>query len=301
MNIKIFILSSGGYGTRIINNIANRGFSAAIVGLEEVPENTPEFIENLEDYIPNNLPPCDLILAVGLMGDINLIIPEVAEKTGAKSIIVSVNHPAQIPPGLQKEIEETVKNHFIVFAKPFCSLKPTGDQYVDEFVRYFGKPELEIEADDLIKKIKVLRGAPCGSTWYIAEELEGIPVDEAEFAAGNKLHNYPCLASMRTDPQVGDTIMHLAGYQIKEAVKKGLGFAQRSAVVDLETCLGGEECHHLCLEKCPQVKIGEDTVAIRRDGKVGIDPATCGCCELCIPECPHGSIEIVEKKTSLKK
>ncbi len=300
MNIKIFILSSGGYGARIINNIANRGFSSGIVGLEEIHENTPEFIEDIDEYIPDNLPSCDLILAIGLMGDINLIIPGVAKKTGARSIIVSINHPSQIPPGLQKEIEELVEDRVIVFAKPFCSLKPTGDPYIDEFVRYFGKPEMEIKADGLIKKINVIRGAPCGSTWYIAEELEGIPVEEAEFEAGKKLHNYPCLASMRTDPQVGDTLMHLAGYQIKEAVKKGLGFAQRWAVVDPETCLGGKDCHHLCLEKCPQVKIGEDTIVIREDGKAWIDPASCGCCELCIPECPHGSIEIVQKRTSLK-
>ena len=41
MNIKIFILSSGDYGSRIINNIANRGFASDIVGLHEFPEIFP--------------------------------------------------------------------------------------------------------------------------------------------------------------------------------------------------------------------------------------------------------------------
>ena len=52
MNIKIFILSSGDYGSRIVNNIANRGFASAIVGLHEFPEDIPEFIDDFKNYIP---------------------------------------------------------------------------------------------------------------------------------------------------------------------------------------------------------------------------------------------------------
>ena len=64
---------------------------------------------------------------------------------------------------------------------------------------------------------------------YVARELEGFPCEDAELESGNKIHNYPCVASMATDPVIGDTILHLAGYKIKEAVKIGLGFAQKSA------------------------------------------------------------------------
>ena len=48
MNIKIFILSSGDYGSRIINNIANRGYASSIVGLHEFKEDLPEFIDDFE-------------------------------------------------------------------------------------------------------------------------------------------------------------------------------------------------------------------------------------------------------------
>ena len=68
----------------------------------------------------------------------------------------------------------------------------------------------------------LVRGAPCGSTWYVAQELEGFPLEDAELESGNKIHNYPCIASMATDSIIGDTILHLAGYKIKEAVKEGL-------------------------------------------------------------------------------
>lgn len=90
INMKIYILSSGNYGKRVVNNLAAQ-LSSQIVGLHEVDEELPEFIEDLTPYLPDNLPESDLIIAVGLKGDINLLVPEIARKTGAKSIIISSN------------------------------------------------------------------------------------------------------------------------------------------------------------------------------------------------------------------
>ena len=299
MNIKIYILSSGDYGSRIVNNIANRGFASSIVGLHEFPENLPEFIDDFESYIPNELPDCDLVLSLGLKGDINMILPIIASRTGAKSVIVEIHDPTQLPPGLQRELEASANGVKIVFAKPFCSLKPVGDDVIDEFAKYFGKPEIEIEGNTYIKNINVIRGAPCGSTWYVARELEGYPLEDAELESGNKIHNYPCIASMATDSVVGDTILHLAGYKIKEAVNEGLGFTGKSAVVDEETCMGGMDCEHICQDVCPNVKIGDDTITINQNEKAVINPASCGCCEICIRECPYGAIEMIEEKIKL--
>ena len=299
MNIKIYILSSGDYGSRIINNIANRGYPSSIVGLHEFTDDLPEFIDDFERYIPKELPECDLILALGLKGDIHMILPIIASMTGANSIIEELHDPSQLPPGLRRELETSLDGVKIVFAKPFCSLKPVGDKVIDEFVKYFGKPEIEIEGETFIKNINVIRGAPCGSTWYVAQELEGFPLEDAELESGNKIHNYPCIASMATDSIIGDTILHLAGYKIKEAVKEGLGFASKSAVVDEEICMGGVDCEHLCLDVCPNVKIGDDTITIKENEKAVINPASCGCCEICIRECPYGAIELIEEKIIL--
>ncbi len=305
--MKIYILSCGKYGKRIVNNLAAT-LSSQMVGLHEIEEDLPEFIEDLTPYQPENLPESDLVIAVGLKGDINLIVPEVARETGARSIIISINDPTQLPPGLRKEIEEDAGDINTVFAKPFCSLKPTGDQYVDEFTQHFGKPDLEIEFDqksgnpdeemgaDLVNKVTVKRDSPCGCTTFVASELEGVPVREAELIAAEKFHNYPCLASMVKDPELGDAILHVAGYQIREAVKRALGFTCKSAVVDQESCMGGEGCEHPCRDVCPQVNVGSGTITIQDDGTAYIDPASCGSCQLCISECPYGCIEIVEGK-----
>jgi translation initiation factor RLI1 len=55
------------------------------------------------------------------------------------------------------------------------------------------------------------------------------------------------------------------------------------------------------VDSCPQVKAGVDTILIGEDNKAVIDPASCGCCEQCLDECPYGSIEIVKKRFDLKK
>jgi len=277
----------------VVNHLADQGLAQSMVALEEIPEDLPEFIDDVEEYLPSHLPESDLVLAVGLSGDINLLVPLIAKKTGAKSVIIPIHDPAQLPPGLLREVEESAPEIRMVFPRPFCTLLPVGDEFIDEFVQKFGKPEVEVQGDSYIKKITVKRGAPCGCTDYIAQELEGFPLEEAELEAGNKFHNYPCLASMKDDHISGDTLMHIAGYQAKEAIKRSLGYASKSAMVDPDDC-EGDECEHACLEHCPQVRSGIATIILDDDGKAVIDPASCGLCEICIQECPYGAIEIVE-------
>mgnify|MGYP001095518793 CR=1 FL=1 len=73
--MKLYIISSGKYGSRIVNSLAEMGLASSMVGLEEIPEDLPEFIDDFEQYVPKSIPQADLILAVGLFGDINMIVP----------------------------------------------------------------------------------------------------------------------------------------------------------------------------------------------------------------------------------
>ena len=167
--MKLYIISSGKYGSRIVNSLAEMGLASSMVGLEEIPEDLPEFIDDFEQYVPKSIPQADLILAVGLFGDINMIVPIIARESGAQSVIIPIHDPAQIPPGLQREIEESAPEIKIVFPKPFCSLEPVGDTYIDEFAEQFGRPQL----DRIRRPHKELKFAlPCGQAHFIAK-LEG--------------------------------------------------------------------------------------------------------------------------------
>ncbi|KZX17316.1 DUF166 domain-containing protein [Methanobrevibacter filiformis] len=303
--MKIFILSSGDYGSKIVNGIATHGLASNIVGIHEFPshEELPEFIDNVSEYIPKNIPDADLIIAVGIHGDLNLTIPDVVKTSGAQSVIAPLYHPKQLPLGLQNEIKKLLPSQIaIVFPMPFCSLTPVGDKYIDKFVETFGKPIVNIEHGEEITNVEVVRGAPCGSTWYIADNLRGISIKNAEFEAANKFHNFPCSASMTTDHNIGETYLHLAGFKTTESIKRALGFTYNSAVVDPDTCEGLNECDNLCINSCPNVLAGDHTIYHNsKDDKARIDPGSCGVCEVCVRECPYGAINILDEKIAVNK
>jgi hypothetical protein len=46
-------------------------------------------------------------------------VPLIANQSGAKSVIIPIHDPKQVPPGLQMEIEESAPDVKIVFSKPF--------------------------------------------------------------------------------------------------------------------------------------------------------------------------------------
>jgi len=76
-----------------------------------------------------------------------------------------------------------------------------------------------------IVHVEVLRSAPCGSTWFVAKQLEGVEVEnklELYDRISESHHSYPCTASMEKDREIGDTILHKAGYLIRAAVEKAL-------------------------------------------------------------------------------
>jgi translation initiation factor RLI1 len=64
--------------------------------------------------------------------------------------------------------------------------------------------------------------------------------------------------------------------------------------------MGDVDCEHICLDVCPNVKIGDNTITVNNEKKAFINPASCGCCEICIRECPYGAIEMIDEKIELK-
>ena len=109
---------------------------------------------------------------------------------------------------------------------PFCTLteKDSQNPYIREFARHFGKPELDMEfyTDDRtrIRKVTVIKEAPCGSTRFVADGLAGVWFRDAVEQAGLLHHQSPCLATMVMDREFEDTLMHRAGLMVKLAAEK---------------------------------------------------------------------------------
>lgn len=194
----------------------------------------PAFIDNPEDYMPKKLPPADICLASGLHKDLLLELPNQLKKAQIKALIAPIEDWVEVPMGVRNQVEARCKELGIecAFPKPFCTLEPQADKptiarFIDE--TKVGRPLLEVtlrmvDKREVIECAVVRRSAPCGSTWYIARKLAGVPTKQEELydAIAKAHHSYPCTATMNTDPETKEPILHIGGFTIREEVEKAI-------------------------------------------------------------------------------
>ncbi|MHA1380919.1 MAG: DUF166 domain-containing protein [Candidatus Helarchaeota archaeon] len=248
--MKVYILYTDEFGERIAGNLINvkefcqvcelnceretcRGnfpsFAANIYGLENInDEDLPSFIEDPEEFLPKGIPEdIDVLIVVGIHPDLLTAIPDWAEEHRIKAIIIPVEDGQWVKLGLEKSIIKDCKEKGIeiAFPRPACALEPDGQPVIDKFIDYFkiGRPKIEFNLDnDKLVSYKVLRTAPCGSTFYVCRQLLGKSIDELNEKGAEIIskahHSYPCNASMMVDPVLKDTNLHTGGYIIRSAV-----------------------------------------------------------------------------------
>lgn len=250
--MKILVLYSGELGRKVINNLINPGnfcvscgdlcnhcrqarpsYANMIVGIHEFPDDLPTFIEEPAQYLPSKFPECDLILAIGIHPDLLMALPDIVKSTKAKAVIAPAEDSKKTPAGVLEQLRKELEAVGVEFEapRPFCSLEKTGKPTIDAFIDLgFGKPVLRIEMSPDGKMFigaGVLRDAPCGSTWFVAKKLGWTDVPDYKETTSGAHHSYPCTASMDKDPQIGDTILHKAGYIIRGAVEDGMECAKK--------------------------------------------------------------------------
>ncbi|MFX1520450.1 MAG: DUF166 domain-containing protein [Promethearchaeota archaeon] len=236
--MRIYILHSyEEYVNRFVETLATHSpsLAASIIGIDERSKNLPSFVEDVSPYLPENMPDSDLLIMIGVHQDLLASLPQIVEKTGAKAVIVPLEDPTWCPLGLQKQIERDLEqmNVEYSFPKPFCSLKPNdATPTINEFIELssMGMPlvKVEIENELFSDDCKVLRSAPCGSSYYVIENLKMKHISDVEKEISKYHHAYPCTASMAIDNVLGDTILHRAGYMIQAAVKNAMQHAKKS-------------------------------------------------------------------------
>lgn len=253
--LDLLFIYSGDFGERVIRNLINDpsfckacgllcdyckygvySYVRNIHGAIKLPDpaKLPSFIEKPEEYLPKKIPTADICVATGIHRDLLLALPSQLKREGVRGLITPIEDFREVPSGLRKQLEEECVEVSIecAFPKPFCSLEPSiATPLISRFVRDFkiGKPSLRITTEKknrlrVIKGLVVERSAPCGSTWYVARKLVGKEVrrEEIREAVAKAHHSYPCTATMSTDPEIGEPILHKAGYLIREAVEDQL-------------------------------------------------------------------------------
>lgn len=232
-----------------------KSFSGGIYFYDKVGENVPDFIEEPEQYLPKNLPSVDFILVVGIHQDLLSGLPEyLKDSENLKAVIVPVENPKWAPAGLQVQVLEDFEKNGIqaAFPKPFCALSKELNEdnkigfhltkehnYIYEFIDYYkiGAPIVSFllnKDGESIENSCVLQSAPCGSTYYICQQLKSKYFKNGK--AGNlslnerisKAHHaYPCNASMDQDSILKDSILHVAGYLVRNAVRRDLNLEEQ--------------------------------------------------------------------------
>ena len=255
--VSLLFIYSGYFGERVIRNLINDPSYCKSCGLLcdfckygvytyvqnlhaaiELPDpaKLPRFIDNPEKYMPEKIPVVDVCIATGIHQDLLLALPSLLSHEGIRGLIVPIEDFREVPLGLQKQLERECVDLSIEysFPKPFCSLDPlTATPLISRLIQELkvGKPALKITTEkqndiEVIRGVAVERSAPCGSTWYVARKLIGNEVQKAKIRdiVAKAHHSFPCTATMSTDPEIGEPILHKAGYMIREAVENQLHY-----------------------------------------------------------------------------
>jgi hypothetical protein len=225
--MKILAVVQGNYGKRMAESWQKYGPASWEVEILEITSSLPTMMENPLEFLPHHIPRADLVVSLGEHPGVAELLPAIVKASAARAVIAPVDNRAWLPPGLAKQAERILQKMGVPMISPvtFCALQEGDADHplIKEFTRSFGAPQVEISVkNDHVEGVRVIRSAPCGSTYFVAEGLKGTRVMDAEEKSGLLHHNYPCLATMNVDWQFHDTLMHRAGYFTKQAVHRAL-------------------------------------------------------------------------------
>jgi thymidylate synthase len=224
--MRILVALQGNYGRRIIKTIEKykpEGWAVEVYTFQSPLPVVDE--DSLTDLLPGELPAADLLLLLAENQTIAELVPDMVKLSGASAVLAPVANRGWLPLGLANQIKRKLDKVSMVMPVPFCTLGEgdTDDELIKQFAQHFGKPRIKIEQEqEKVKKVTVLREAPCGNTRFVAEKLVGTNIKDAYFEAGLLHHAHVCYATMVMDREFGDTLMHRSGLAMKEAVAEAL-------------------------------------------------------------------------------
>lgn len=230
---RVLAVTQGLWGERIAAFLAQAAPPDWHVEAWSAPRRLPPVVDDPDEHLPAALPGANLLLALGEIPGLAQLLPEIVRRSGARAVIAPIDRNESLPPGLVGQVGRWLgeMNVPVVFPKPFCSLTETcvnagpmqvqyDDPWIRRFAEHFGRPRFAVStAGGSIVAVEVLRDSACGCARHVAERLPGTRVDEALEAAGMLHHHFPCLASMNQDADYHDTLMHVSGNLMKEALR----------------------------------------------------------------------------------
>lgn len=191
---NIGVITRGKYGRRLIDTILDKTDLRVISA--ELPACLPEFIDEPDEFleelhIDEKVFNTEILVTYSLHPDLTPALARLAGRHGVRSLIV----PGGASKAPVQELERISEEYdmYIEVEDICCTL--SADPAICEFTDKLSRPLLEIiVSEEKVDEVKVIRGAPCGSTWHMADGLKGTPLKEAPAKAGLLIQQYPCRA-----------------------------------------------------------------------------------------------------------
>jgi hypothetical protein len=231
--LTVEILHSGGLYPRLVAEyLQSRGGSVLSYAIEADPLQASE---EAERQLPAGIGRAEVMIAIALPAGLLTALPRVLAGTRCRAFLVPIEDPAWVRPGLAMQLARLCREMGLESATPmpFCQLSPTGE-VIGQFCRDYalGRPSFQMAvADGKVTECRCVRGSPCGLTHWLADQLAGVPVEEAVERAKTLHHARPCLASMALVPELGETLMHVSMDMVQKAVANALRRALGGSVL----------------------------------------------------------------------
>ena len=213
--MKVAVILRKKYGKRAVELISKK-FQVVTY---RIPDELPEIIDEPEEIeLPDEIFDADIILSYALHPDVNYEIIKRAENRNVKAVIL----PGGAKSGSRAQLKELGELHGVnvIWEDVCCATPYIQDKDLSEFFAEFGLPEFDVIVEDgKIKDVKVKRAAICGSTYFVAESLKGLSIDEAPTKAGYFTQIYPCFASRGINGKIHQAA-NIHKRQIEKAIER---------------------------------------------------------------------------------
>lgn len=201
-NTRIVVFEQQGSGRAKIHGIREFGRNIEITAVYDISADLPELVDEPEEYIVDTFS-ADLVLDFLKHPDLSYYLADLCRQKKIPLIASGKKPGAAITPFT------------------CCGLgRLSGLGYYGE---QFGLPEFSVVLEQgRIRSLKVVRGAPCGATWDVVEQVTGLEAETALTTLPREVQ-YLCSADPGNfDPISGKSQLHYAGDVHVAALEKAL-------------------------------------------------------------------------------
>lgn len=202
---RVLVFQQDGRGENKIRGIRACGEDLFHVEVFSLDHPIPSILDDSSDYLPSDFK-ADLVLDYLRHPDLSQDLAILCRSRGIPLIASGKRH----------RVEGT-------FTPAICCALP-GHGCLGHYGERFGSPEFAVEtAGEAIRRITVIRGAPCGATGEAAARMTGARVEGAADRMGLEVQFFCTADPSGWDPLYGKSPVHLAAELHRTALSRAMG------------------------------------------------------------------------------